>query len=240
MLTLVILAAMPGQFVENPNFDEKLQKSAFDATAEVYHKFSRGEGSAVVVHRKGDVVFVLTAAHNVATDKPENPQTDPDLVELTFYSSADLGSKDKRRRVPAKVISRMANEDLAVLRAEFPGAPTPVRICPKNKLPRKERGLEVMTVGCPRESPPLIQFDEILGVKAIKKPDGAQANYWETRRAQEVGRSGGPLIDSRGYVLGICSGTENKKGYYTHVGELHDALRRGGFSELLADETPKK
>ena len=60
MFTPLVLAALPGQFVENPDFDSRLQKAAFDATAEVYHKL-RGEGSAVLVHRKGDVAYVLTA-----------------------------------------------------------------------------------------------------------------------------------------------------------------------------------
>jgi S1-C subfamily serine protease len=51
------------------------------------------------------------------------------------------------------------------------------------------------------------------------------------------GRSGGPLIDQRGFVIGICSGTSDGKGYFTHTHEIHRFLKQNAFDWLADKDT---
>ena len=40
------------------------------------------------------------------------------------------------------------------------------------------------------------------------------------------GRSGGPLLDADGRLIGVCSGTQEGMNYYTHPDEIRGALQR--------------
>ena len=90
------------------------------------------------------------------------------------------------------------------------------------------------------EGRPDIRFDKVLDKKKVHKPDNTEAFYWETAIPQEEGRSGGPMIDARGYVIGIASGTQHKKGYYSHIDEIHSALKQEGFDWLYKPPPPAK
>jgi len=138
------------------------------------------------------------------------------------------------REVRGTVMQRWPNEDLAVLLVRLPDRPAVLRLCPKGET-KIARPFPVLTVGSSRpDGPPEIIMDQVLDYKNIKKPDGTEANYWEACKPQAVGRSGGPLVDQRGYVVGICSGREKGKGYYTHIAEIHYALRGPVYQWLLA------
>ena len=85
-------------------------------------------------------------AHNVATDNPKFPESDQDLWSWCFIRPPTEIERDAAKS-PCGVIAPMPNEDLAVLIADFPDAPPPLRLCPKGKLPRKEKGFTAMTFG---------------------------------------------------------------------------------------------
>jgi S1-C subfamily serine protease len=228
--TLLILSALPGQFVANANFPRDKQQAALEATVRIYHPATRAEGSAVIVGRQGDKVYLLTAQHNV---RP-NPKGGDD-VELNLYTAKDYPKLAAEAK--AVVRARMPNEDLAVLVAVMPNAPAPLPICPPNQT-KMHKPFPVMAVGCVADGPPTIEFDRVTKNTLVKKADGSEATYWEADRPQAVGRSGGPLVDTRGYVLGICSGTQHQKGYYTDIYEIHQALKNNGYAFLL--EAPAK
>jgi S1-C subfamily serine protease len=222
---LLMLSALPGQFVEDANFSKEMQQTALEATVRIYHPATHAEGSAVIVGRQGQKVYLLTAQHNV---RPHPDQGDD--VELNLYTAKSYPKL--AAEVKAVVRARMPNEDLAVLVAVMPEGPKPLPICPPDRT-KLRKPFPVMTVGCIADGPPEIQFDRVTGIKNITKPDGANANYWEADRPQAIGRSGGPLVDTRGYVLGICSGIQHRKGYYTDIYEIHQALKNNGFAFLF-------
>ena len=133
----------------------------------------------------------------------------------------------------------MVNEDLAVLEVELTNNPPVVPLCPPDKLKIKTP-TTVMTLGAIMDGSPEIKIDRVKGRKPIKKPDGTEALYWEANIPQQRGRSGGPMIDSRGYVIGIASGTQHQKGYYTCIDEILKALQGAGYDWLFKEPPPAK
>jgi hypothetical protein len=240
MYSLLFVAALPGQFVQSDRFTEAQQKAAFGATVAIYHDPSRSFGTAVIVGRKDSCTYLLTAAHLVPKDKPVagRENEDMDKVGLTFYPMAN---SQKPIEDSARVVARMPNEDLAVLKASLPDHHAIARICP-NEREKKiiQLPIEVMTVGAVLDNPPEIKIDWVRDKKFINKPDGTSAIYWEADIPQPIGRSGGPMIDARGYVIGIASGTQHKKGYYTHLDEIIRALHREGYDWLTEVRAVKK
>jgi S1-C subfamily serine protease len=221
--TVLLLAALPGQYVDDSVFSKALQKTAFEATVRIYHPRSRSVGTAVMIGRKDGFTYFLTAAHLVPTKPyPGREGEEARSVELLFYrmSNPDHVSSEGIAWVDA----RMVNEDLAVLKAKLPNDPPVLQLCPPTELKIKTP-MTVMTLGAILDGPPEIKIDKVNGRKKIKKPDETEALYWEASVPQQAGRSGGPMIDSRGYVIGIASGTQHQKGYYICIDEILNALK---------------
>lgn len=234
MFATLLLALTPGQYVDSKDFPREKQEAALAATAGIVHVPTNGEGTAVVVRydkQKGEV-FLLTAAHVVPPDPMDN------RVNIDFYSPKTFPRPNLN--ATGTVLARMANEDLAIIYAVVkpPADISVLRICPKDKLPTPEpRHFPVLTVGCdgPMRTPRLL-VDTVEDKRVPVKPNGAKVLCWETKGVPAQGRSGGPLIDKRGYVMGICSGTENQRGYYTYILEIQRALSGAGFGWLMDDE----
>jgi hypothetical protein len=240
---LVLLAVLPAQSVENPRFSWGLRQAAFEATAYTYHPASRSRGSAILVAQKGGKAYLLTAAHVVPVPDRTiggHEKEDPKNVEISFYSVQRPDHVILSGN--AVVIARMPNEDLAVLATELKNAPKPIPICPRNQ--KSMAGLkppfEVLTMGVLLDGPPESQFDQVKDRKVIRKPDGTKALFWEAAIPQQLGRSGGAMIDADGYVIGIASGTEHGNGYYTHIDEIHWGLVHGDLSWLFGDPAASK
>jgi len=233
---LALLAALPAQFVDAAAFPKDLQRTVLAATVRVRHPASRAHGSAVAVARRGDDVYFLTAAHLVEP-RQVRPE-DVKAVELNFYT-VDADQKLRASDVPGRVVARMPNEDLAVFVARLPEQKAVVPICPKEKA-RFDFPMTVLTVGAALDGPPELKIDRVTRKRLVRKPDGTAALYWEADVPQPQGRSGGGMIDARGYLIGIASGTERKKGYYAYIDEIHQALTRAGLAWLVDEGGAKK
>jgi S1-C subfamily serine protease len=238
VLSLVLLAAVPTQFADNPHFPKAQQQAAFEATVRIYHPASRSHGTAVAVGQRGPIVYFLTAAHLLPERAVVGRETENvNAVELYLYAAKD---PDKRSgEGNARVMARMPNEDLAVLAGELPNISGVLPLCPKDKrdfrLP-----MPVMTVGALPDGPPDIRIDTVRAKKLLRKPDGTEALYWEADVPQRVGRSGGPMVAAGGYVIGIASGTWHQKGYYSYINEIHRSLTANGYGWLIEKPRPEK
>ena len=221
--------ALPaGRFAAiDPHFPRSVQLAALAATVRVMHPESRQRGSGVVVARANNFVYILTAAHLV----PEGPPGDE--VEVQFFSAADWPKPlGEVRRAVVKVRAR--DVDLAVLWLVAPDATSVLPVCPPTATRGQRLPMTVLTVGCDRSAPTAI-VDRARMVKFIEVP--YHANFYETDVAQAPGRSGGPLVDGRGYVIGVCSGTRGGKGYYVSTSEIHDVLRKNGLDWIAKGMT---
>jgi hypothetical protein len=224
---LLLAAALSGQLAKSSDFPEALQAKALEATVRVVHPASHGEGSGVVIRYEGGFVYILTAAHIVP------PGPDGDDVEISFFPQV----KARAAIVPIKteVKGRMHNEDLAVIRLGLKEPPPSVlHLCPIAAAPPKypSEPMSVLALGMGLLNTPEALADKVRLIKLIKKPDGTQALHWEADQEQPVGRSGGALIDTKSRVIGICSGTMNKKGYYLSIYEIHACLTKNGWGFL--------
>jgi S1-C subfamily serine protease len=228
MIATLLFAAGWGQLANDSRFPEAVQTRALEATVRVFHPATSGEGSGVVIRFENNYAYILTAAHVV----PEGG-TNADAVEVSFFPKG----KPRSEIVPIKteVKSRMVNEDLAVIRVGLKQAPPAVLpLCPRNEAPPKffDDPMPVLAVGLGIRGVPEAIVDQVRQFKLVKKPDGSKAFHWEADKPQGLGRSGGPLVDTQGRVIGICSGTRENKGYYVSIYEIEASLKRNAWDFL--------
>jgi len=229
MPSLPVLLMIPALVTGAADFPDALQRSAAAATVRVVNGAGKAVGSGTIVKKSGPFVYILTANHVV--DGEERP------VIVTFPAGATAESDDHTYR-SAKVIARTKQGDLALIRlAAGDGWPEPLPVCPPELVPR-ETAFPVLSVGCAEGAKgPSCWADRVRGKKRVRKKGQKEAAYfWEVTKKPVSGRSGGPLVDRRGYLLGVCSGSNGDLGYYCHIDEVHAFLRTNGFRWLYSKE----
>jgi S1-C subfamily serine protease len=185
-------------------------------------------GSGVMIHRDEAGVFILTAGHVVG---------DRDRVTVMVFASPANGTRDRVYR-SAIVVARAKLEDLALVRVlTRDKLPPPLPVCPPGSVPRN-RSVHVAVVGCD-QGEPTVYLDEVKERDVVRTGKNVLSmRFWEAQVAPKPGRSGGPIIDSEKRLLGICSGSYDKKGYYVHVDEIHRFLKNSSLEALF--EKPRK
>lgn len=183
------------------------------------------EGSGVVVGRKGDKLLALSAYHLFQGKSKEG--------HATFFTAGDPPKGDKDL-MKLELVDSWPDIDLVLLSVEAPKLPiSPLQLAPARSLPSKIRGT-THTAGCDKGYPSLRA--ELLAGKVLTTKNAGEidAFYWEMADPSIPGRSGGPLVDCAGQILGICSGTDRKgKGMYIHIDEIRAGLKRKGHADLL-------
>jgi len=227
LLTLAYLLLLPGQIetVDSPTFSKELQTDAVTATVRVVNLSKQTEGSGVVIGRKGSFVYILTAYHLV--DRANR-------LEVTTFSATSYPKPWKVYRSVRLVAKADDMRDLALLRIvtddPMPGS---LSLCPARLVP-DGMGFKALTVGCARGEAPTCLVDEVNGKKLVRRQAADKpAYFWEVDRKQRGGRSGGPLVDRRGYLLGVCSGTNKEKSYFCHADDVRAFLKGSGFDWLI-------
>ena len=80
----------------------------------------------------------------------------------------------------------------------------------------------------------------MTGPKRARRPGVETAvRVWETSQPPAQGRSGGPLLDRQGQLLGIGSGSSGGKGYFSHLDEIERFLKRNGLQWLTGEPHPE-
>jgi S1-C subfamily serine protease len=228
MIALAALCLLPGQLptLDSQDFARDVQQKAVTATVRVVNATEAMDGSGVLLRQEGPFTYVLTANHLVGK---------ANQVEVSIFTAASYPKADKVYKA-AEVLARDARADLAVLRIATKDAlPAPLNLCPANKVP-DGKGTVVLTVGCQPNGVPLPMTDVVKAVRTVSKPgqDG-KTKCWETAKGPVAGRSGGPLIDTQGRLIGVASGASGGKGYYIHLDEIRAFLKREALG-WLGDE----
>lgn len=223
----LIIAMLCGELptVESADFPRAVQLAAIRATVMI-HCDKHGEGSGVLLWSRGPSVYVLTAAHVVEPGHRLEVYT---FAENTYPRPANL-------IFGAEIVARSLTDDLALLRLPTRDMmPDAVRVGPPD-LALPENGFLALTAGCDKGAAPTCQVDEVIGVRRVRKePRSGVTTVWEIRRRPVVGRSGGPLLDQHSRLLGICSGTTDEKGYYSHLDTIRGFLRANGMAWIVND-----
>ena len=84
---------------------------------------------------------------------------------------------------------------------------------------------------------PSLRCETVLDVVQAKRPGDTRASKFFRIQARPAdGQSGGPLVDAKGRLLGICSGAQGDHGYYCHLEEIHAFLRAEGLRASLVSQ----
>ena len=226
MMLFTCLLFLPGQIetTENPHFSRQLQVRAITATVRITNLAGKSDGSGVIVGKQGSFVYILTAYHVVKGAEE---------LEIEVFTEKSHPKAEAVYRSARVIAKSSALKDLALLRVvtEDP-MPAILPLSPVAQVP-KGAGFATLGTGCSQGGPPTEIVHNVLGRKKVShKGGGETAYFWECAGTISQGRSGGPLIDKRGYVVGICSGTNGGKGYFSHAEEIHHFLKQNVFEWL--------
>ncbi len=218
--SLIILALISNA---EPEPDAAVRRRVLAATVRM-RAGDRATATAVVVGRKDGHLYLLTADH--ATDGP-------DTTALTFEFFADGKPEPAFALKGAKAALRRPVADFALLKVAVPADRT-VAILPLIRPGKQAKRFpfDALSVGCSSGDPPTCERESIAAKRLAVRREDEAAFFWQAEKTQSRGRSGGPLVDAGGRVIGICAATALGKGYSVHASELHAALKGEGFGWL--------
>jgi S1-C subfamily serine protease len=138
----------------------------------------------------------------------------------------------------AVVLARSTEADLAILRLPASaGLPRPLPLAAAKELPRAP--FQALSVGWAKGAAPTALDERVRRSALVRRPgEKTSVQSWQAQRKQARGRSGGPLVDRAGQVIGLASGHDRESGYYVHVAEVHRFLRSNGLG-FLSEEPGK-
>lgn len=228
MVAWIFVLLLPGQLAESKDFPKAMQERAMAATVRIVNRTQRLEGSGVIVGRKDKTIYILTAGHFL--ERAER-------LEIATFST-DSYPKPAKVYTKAEVVAR-ANDmrDLALIRLSVDDPPPgSLSLCPARLL-SKNKEFDALSVGCGDAEAPVCIVEKVKDAKPIRRtPRMRPALFWEVADEQTSGRSGGPLIDRQGRVIGVASGVNQGKGYYTHASEIQGWLKSSRFDFLVAEK----
>ena len=201
------------------DFDANVTALAIAATVQVVDRAQGTSGSGVVVGQETPFVYVLTASHVVSAAK---------AIELRAIERHFSGNKVLTFPSP-ELIGRDAEADLAVLRVStWNWKPAVLRVSPPTHFPQAR--FRALTTGydddrIPKCMPATVE----CRCQVRKSPDAPAGWMWQLDVAQDEGRSGGGLVDQNGYLIGIASGVNDHKGYYSDIESIYRFLGRNGL-----------
>jgi hypothetical protein len=194
-----------------PEAPRPVREGGVAATVRVSDPAAESVGTGVVIGVRDGYVYVLTAAHVLGPDaKPQ--------VEV-------FGPRGEAPPDDWELVFRAAEPDLAVVRAtagrrDWPAA----RLAPPPAAGAAPPA--AWSIGCDDGKDPRVAAVALTGVRLVRDKGKPRALFWEARGEGVTGRSGGPLLDADGRLIGVCSGTQEGLSYYAHRNEILAALDR--------------
>lgn len=184
-------------------------------------------GSGVILTKDDDgFLYVLTVRHAVQEG----------VDEIEFFS-ASTWPKPSASFGGVEVISESETRDLAVLRVRVPDELEfgTVTLC------RQSDVNSYYSSGCSAGKAPTVLPERIMGSQKIRVENRLlNAEMWVADSPQALGRSGGPLLNVNGSLLGIAlgksqanSGGQEEQGFYCHSTEISDYLIDSNLKPLV-------
>ncbi|MCY2986262.1 MAG: trypsin-like peptidase domain-containing protein [Planctomycetota bacterium] len=209
------------------DFPRPIRNAATEATVRIANPTQSSLGSGVLIGSRGPFAYILTADHIVQQ---------AGSMEFDTFDQAGRLQAGSAVRV-AEVLARSARVDLALLR--IPNSerlPEVLRVCPPSLIPGAGR-FPGLTVGCSGDEAPTAALVTVTEKRLVRRQAGGESAWvWQVDGETAKGRSGGPMVDRRGYVLGVGSGVSDGKGFYCHTAEIHRFLKENGLKWLYEEQ----
>ena len=166
---------------------------------------SVGSGTGFVIRSSGDTALVATNRHVVTPDLDEEGKIE---ITVVFRSGKGPGQEQE---LPAEVIAadtaEEMNHDLALLRVR--GLKRPVRAVDLRQTTKPSLGMRYSAFGFPL---PFVRFNQgnptvsVTGgqVSTLRNDDLGQLFALQLDGSLQPGNSGGPIVDSRGFLIGVA------------------------------------
>lgn len=226
----VVLAVRgcPGISLADEPFGWEIRARVLQGTVRITQHHARGKasvGSGLIFYEdlRRSQVFVLTAWHVVDGRGP---------ISLEVFAAKDFPTPTERFDEGVRIVAKREQSDLAVLRFD-----TRMRMPSVLTIPDVARDVnepfQTLCCGAALGEPPTLWQANVVDTTRIEADD-VRGEFWLTdQREPFSGESGGPMVDSRGEVVGICSMGDDEEGLYIHLREIHRLLHAAQRSGAL-------
>jgi hypothetical protein len=226
-MLLLVCTMLLGQTPQSaPLAPMALRQKAIEATVRVYNAQKNGSGTAVAIGRDGPVVYLLSAAHLARG---------VDQLDVHVFAPGE-GARPKHVFTKVAVLATADEQmqDLALLRlVDSDRVIASVLPLPKKAAARPKLPFDGFTAGCTDAAAPTLDAVRVLQAVLVRKPGADEAvRCFKCKSPATAGRSGGPLLDADGLLLGIASGGDSMASYYIHLDEIRPFLKRNGVGFL--------
>ncbi|MEE8431313.1 MAG: trypsin-like peptidase domain-containing protein [Candidatus Desulfatibia sp.] len=196
--------------------------------AKVSQRMSKG-GSGFFIGPDG---LILTNAH-VVTDKNNRP-----LTKISVYLKPDRVTGDLKhdltRRYTAHIVKYIRSIDIAVLKIDgYSGSERPLRLTDSEKT---EIGQRVVAIGHPEQGGLWTLTTGTISSRKMNIGGVSGKHMFQTEASINHGNSGGPLIDSDGFVVGMNTSTSRISSDGTAIVGVNFALQANVLSNWLNRE----
>lgn len=182
----------------------------------------RGTATGVCVGRKDGFAWVLTAAHAVA---------EADDREADLFTPASYPVPSRTYKAVATV-QKWPVPDVALVKVPVGDEPVPVVPLAKPFDRPKRYPADAVSVGCSDGAAPTCRVEVISARRLVNRPADGVAFFYQTAAPPVAGRSGGPLLDAAGRVIGLAAAAQDNTGFYAHADEILAGLKKAGYAWL--------
>lgn len=188
---------------------EALMRASVRIRVDDQHGQSIGSGTIVDTH--GREALVLTCAHIFRESRGHGP------------IHVDLFHGGQSHTVKATLISYDLDRDIGLVSVTPGQSIEPARIAPSGY--RFQVGHKVYSIGCDHGDVPSLRESQITSIDRYLGPPNIEA-----AGEPAVGRSGGGLFSSEGYLIGVCNHADphDQEGIYASLPTVHWELDRVG------------